>query len=97
MPRHILEVSDDTTDGELFDLLRPYGPLVSVAARGMIRDRTGYVVFWLEEDARAAEKNTCENLGGRRHKKLQVFNPYYLRCKVSHHLNGYLLLLTCDA
>ncbi|KAG6830599.1 hypothetical protein H0H92_015880 [Tricholoma furcatifolium] len=55
LPRLVKHLPPNYTDGQLYDLFRPFGALASVRAQTQFGAETGTVEFWNEDDARTAE------------------------------------------
>ncbi|KAG6328718.1 hypothetical protein ID866_10371 [Astraeus odoratus] len=55
LPRLVKHLPVGYSDGQLYDLFRPFGALASVRTQTGFGSDTGVVEFWREEDARVAE------------------------------------------
>lgn len=68
-----------TTDVQLYDLLRPFGPLASVRVS---KELGGTVQFWTEEDAQHAEAAVRVAFSRESRMTLQEYDPCSLFCRV---------------
>ena len=78
-PRLIRGLPADYKDTELYDLLRPFGP---VASARMGSGLGGIVQFWKEEDACEAELNVKQILPRGQEITIQAFDHCNLFCTV---------------
>ncbi|KAG5652795.1 hypothetical protein H0H81_003625 [Sphagnurus paluster] len=56
LPRLVKHLPPGYTDGQLYDLFRPFGALASARTQTHFGPDTGTIEFWNEDDARAAEE-----------------------------------------
>ncbi|KZO91057.1 hypothetical protein CALVIDRAFT_547384 [Calocera viscosa TUFC12733] len=64
-PRLVKHLPPDLGDADLFDLFRPFGPLVSVRRHTAFGRDTGLVEYWSEDDALRGEQAVhCADVGG---------------------------------
>ncbi|TRM63710.1 hypothetical protein BD626DRAFT_569084 [Schizophyllum amplum] len=64
-PRLIKHLPPGYTDGQLYDLCRPFGALASARASTHFGADTGMVEFWNEDDGQQAEESLhCEDIDG---------------------------------
>jgi len=78
-PRLVKLLPHKYTDSELYDLLRPFGPLASVRVD---KELGGVVQFWTEADAQAAEQAVRQTFARGSKITLQAFDPCNLHCGV---------------
>ncbi|EJU02160.1 hypothetical protein DACRYDRAFT_115923 [Dacryopinax primogenitus] len=73
--RLVKHLPPDLGDADLFELFRPFGPLVSVRRHTAFGRDTGLVEFWSEEHAQRAEQAVhCADVGGYT-VAVQPYNP----------------------
>ncbi|KZT62448.1 hypothetical protein CALCODRAFT_505513 [Calocera cornea HHB12733] len=73
--RLVKHLPPDLGDVDLFELFRPYGPLVSVRRHTAFGRDTGLVEYWREEDAQRGEQAVhCADVGGYT-VAVQPYNP----------------------
>lgn len=74
-PRLVKHLPPGYTDGQLYDVFRPFGALASVRTQTAFGPDTGVVEFWREEDAREAEEAMhCADVEGQ-NIAVQVYQP----------------------
>ncbi|KAG8897369.1 hypothetical protein FRB99_008203 [Tulasnella sp. 403] len=56
LPRLVKQLPIGTTDSDLYDLFRPFGPLANVRSEAGFGPDIGVVEFWREDDAQRAEQ-----------------------------------------
>jgi polyadenylate-binding protein len=75
LPRLIKHLPVGTTDAQLFDLFRPFGPIAAVRNPASFGPDTGVIEYWNEDDAKRAEEAMhCANFNGN-NIAVQVYQP----------------------
>jgi polyadenylate-binding protein len=78
-PRLVKLLPKNYTDEDLYDLLRPFGPLASVRVD---KELGGIVQFWTEADAQAAERAVRQAFARKSKITLHAYDPCNLYCAV---------------
>ncbi|KAJ3507467.1 hypothetical protein NLJ89_g6289 [Agrocybe chaxingu] len=75
LPRLVKQLPLDFTDGQLYDLFRPFGALASARTQTHLGPDVGMVEFWNEDDAiQAEEAMHCAEVEGQ-NIAVQVYQP----------------------